>query len=686
MPPSEATESETAKPNSGTSPIHPCDIPIQSLEDEDTMDNTVKNPAFYNIFGEPVDSNMYCNTFYEPFLSDQHYNSENLDNAIGWNLSGESPNSNEDSKMLTLTAENMPLDIESAIDPGVREAFAKLKEQGSLSIHYRCKTPSEISSDITPSCEQFNSFDCLQVLISISANMSRDLTPESKSAETTAEESEAWTRIADNWKNTFGNVPAAVKEMQILARSVQNTKKRPLEDEESTPSAANKKLKRFEAMMPSASASMLQNSPPPSEDGQTLLSQSTTAPDKRLKVLGKTMPLAHNVMGHALTPPASDDGHKPGHSTDSEDLSLTETSLMYSRKFEMPYQPGWQFEVHAHIPPKPTPVIDECLRMDNEEKVERDKLSFQQRFQKHPPLQGSSMGNNPLNLQIQKPIRMGRGFQAQVFTVTPSLCELSWNKDGSRPQSASPIQLVAKVFDPLYQEDPEKLEDSSSYTPETGSYLMEINPFKSMDQFYTHETRAYQKLGEFQGRGIPHYYGSYSLSLPLPSNACENATREVRLILVQQIEGTPMSKLDPEGISQQARQRILRSIIELECKIYKRDIELTDLAPRNVMLVGDVENNPEVVFIDFGDVLFGRFQDDDPLEGHEKYLGRYMSPLIHWWKEICDFRDWVDWDWYPWIVQEFDHTKNTITPKMWEDFSVARSKYEKCTGTKVLGS
>ena len=147
-----------------------------------------------------------------------------------------------------------------------------------------------------------------------------------------------------------------------------------------------------------------------------------------------------------------------------------------------------------------------------------------------------------------------------------------------------------------------------------------------------------------------------------------------------------MSKLDPEGISQQARQRILRSIIELECKIYERDIELTDLAPRNVMLVGDVENNPEVVFIDFGDVLFGRFQDDDPLEEHEKYLGRYMSPLIHWWKEICDFRNWVDWDWYPWIVQEFDHTKDTITPKMWEDFSVARSKYEKCTGTKVLGS
>lgn len=188
-----------------------------------------------------------------------------------------------------------------------------------------------------------------------------------------------------------------------------------------------------------------------------------------------------------------------------------------------------------------------------------------------------------------------------------------------------------------------------------------------MDQFYTHEAGAYQALKELQGQGIPHYHGSYSISLPPPVESHRN--REVRMVLLEYIQGIPMSRVEPEKLYKASRQRIISSIVELEGKIYANNMCLNDLYPRNVILIDHESPDPSVVFVDFDDASFQWGKDD--YKGSyvsERCLGQYMSPLIRWIPCPEDFDEWVDWDWDSWLRQEFAWTESSITPEIREDF------------------
>ncbi|EAW21079.1 uncharacterized protein NFIA_062400 [Aspergillus fischeri NRRL 181] len=213
-------------------------------------------------------------------------------------------------------------------------------------------------------------------------------------------------------------------------------------------------------------------------------------------------------------------------------------------------------------------------------------------------------------------------------------------------------RLVAKVYDPLYFNDDE-------------GYL---NPFLCMDKYYTHEANAYMFLSEFQGQWIPKYYGSYSLNLSVDSVH----TRTVRMILVEHIQGITMADSEPRNFSQSARQSILKSIVDIESRIYEKDILLTDLEPRNIIISSPDSDQPRVVFIDFAHALFNRRRDDPiPFELND-FLGEYISPLLRWNKSKdrdYAFLDWIDWDWDHWLNAEFAHTAANITPEMRERWS-----------------
>lgn len=89
-----------------------------------------------------------------------------------------------------------------------------------------------------------------------------------------------------------------------------------------------------------------------------------------------------------------------------------------------------------------------------------------------------------------------------------------------------------------------------------------------MDKYYTHEANTYMVLDELQGQQIPRYYGSYSLSLTVDSSR----TRTVRMILVEYIQGITGADVQPETLSQSARQRILMSIVDFESRIHEEDL------------------------------------------------------------------------------------------------------------------
>lgn len=89
--------------------------------------------------------------------------------------------------------------------------------------------------------------------------------------------------------------------------------------------------------------------------------------------------------------------------------------------------------------------------------------------------------------------------------------------------------LVAKVYDPLYFDDSEGL----------------LNPFLWMDKYYTHEARAYEAFSDLQGKRVPTFHGSYSLSLLVEGFA----ERTVRLILLDFVPGYSMAQVKPEGFT-----------------------------------------------------------------------------------------------------------------------------------------
>ncbi|OJZ82533.1 hypothetical protein ASPFODRAFT_50359 [Aspergillus luchuensis CBS 106.47] len=328
-----------------------------------------------------------------------------------------------------------------------------------------------------------------------------------------------------------------------------------------------------------------------------------------------------------------------------QNLSLFDTPSTELPKPPVPYTTGWRFTAESHSVSAPTLVTGRCCTSSDSDRIERKRMSPVERCLQRPPLSGNK-GNDAVSLEVLKLLKGGDGHNSQVFTV-----RLIASNSQTLPKDGT--ELVAKIYDPLYFDDEE-------------GYL---NPFLCMDKHYTHEANAYEALAEFQGRGIPTYFGSYSLDLPIDSTR----KRAVRMILIEHIQGTTMEDAKPTLFSQSARQYIMKAIVDLESRIYEKNIWLIDLEPRNILIRYAVDSQPQIVLIDFGDALFNRRRDSPIAMRENNFLGHYISPLLRWKAakaKLYAFSEWVDWDWDCWLEVEFAHTVPSITPEMrvrWSD-------------------
>ncbi|PYH81840.1 hypothetical protein BO82DRAFT_283372 [Aspergillus uvarum CBS 121591] len=271
-----------------------------------------------------------------------------------------------------------------------------------------------------------------------------------------------------------------------------------------------------------------------------------------------------------------------------------------------PYTPGWRFQAQSHAPLAPTPVVRECCISSKNEQEEKEQLSPVERCVKRLPLPGNE-GDDTISLEVTGTLKAGDGHNSQVLTV-----EVLDSTSTSLPRKGT--SLVAKISDPLYFEDDE-------------GYL---DPFRCIDKYDTHEANAYQALRELQGRGIPIYFGSYTLSLPVD----EGRSRAVRMILMEYVSGVTMADAQPGDFSQGDRQTIMKDIVDLESRVYEKNLWLADFA----------------LTLNY-------------------FLGEYISPLLRWKnprRKASPFEDWVDWEWVPWLTAEFAHTVTSITPEMRE--------------------
>ncbi|KAJ5895486.1 hypothetical protein N7495_007177 [Penicillium taxi] len=157
-----------------------------------------------------------------------------------------------------------------------------------------------------------------------------------------------------------------------------------------------------------------------------------------------------------------------------------------------------------------------------------------------------------------------------------------------------------------------------------------------------------------------------------------------------------MSKAQPIEFSRQARENLLKRIIDLESLIYEKGFRLNDLHPRNVIITSQESVRP-VVFIDLANsIVFDKPDSSDDsdsvdLSGHDvdddfmnqikalrknmklvRHLTGYVSPLVRWREQEPlghAFHDWLGEEiycnyWNNWIDTEYASTWTTIKPEM----------------------
>ena len=253
-------------------------------------------------------------------------------------------------------------------------------------------------------------------------------------------------------------------------------------------------------------------------------------------------------------------------------------------------------------------------------------------------------------------LRAGPGRGAQILLVR--------NPDHDK-------DIVAKVYDPMYYSCGED-SSCSSYCP--------YDWVRQADADYAVEAAAYAELDptSFPGSLTPRFYGSWTCKV-LTRVEDKEIYRNVRLILMEHVEGICMKTLDARKLTSEQRDNIMVKLIEGDVDLCYEGIQHEDLAPRNVILANPVSSSQatedstmhdaisdsmsqdsinlsspdlRVCLIDFNLSSVKRLRPDfDPFLPRPRY-----SPVMEWWGKISVFQQlgWVpedttnEWLWQHW--------------------------------------
>lgn len=231
---------------------------------------------------------------------------------------------------------------------------------------------------------------------------------------------------------------------------------------------------------------------------------------------------------------------------------------------------------------------------------------------------------------------------------------------------------MAKIFDPLYYR---------FYDDEGWGFKEDV--VAQADSDYSIEAAAYRELSgsEVEGNVTPMYYGSWTMDVPFSEEeeeeddrafsrqeeSCDGQgkvrghTREVRMILLEYVEGTIMLSMNPALLSQQARDNILVKAIEASTNIKYCGVRHDDVSPRNIIICGsdtDLENPAlRICYIDFNQSAVIRIvYDRDPLEQYRNPLFSCLREANMWrkwgWLTAADEKEAKGWMWRQWWHSE----------------------------------
>jgi len=320
-----------------------------------------------------------------------------------------------------------------------------------------------------------------------------------------------------------------------------------------------------------------------------------------------------------------------------------------------PYRTGFTVDIKSHVPPAPFGGRD-YGRGPRGTVSQHDLRSLKQTelVMANPPLETADppiLHIHTLSVTCDLAVVDGRGAQLVLCTIKPKA-----------PAGHPPVQVVAKIYDPLYYSFSHK---------DIPSVPCDVTRF--VDEDYSREAAAYEHLQAVGQAGsfAPKYLGSWTFTAALQmGKTTPMQSRPVRLILMEYVPGKTIRDLCAGSAPAVAmfgeayRLEVLARILDAEAKLRFKGIDQQDLAARNVILhappnpqgqtSAQPNTIPRVVLIDYNiSVVYSK-----TIHKIGPYDGTTLPPnpmRIHWSNSLQEFRGWIPgaWETNPRLRQEW---------------------------------
>lgn len=244
----------------------------------------------------------------------------------------------------------------------------------------------------------------------------------------------------------------------------------------------------------------------------------------------------------------------------------------------------------------------------------------------NPPMEGKTTTDDaPRTLHIVEEIRVKEDGGAQLV-----VCRLDDESE----------ELAAKIYDPLYYGFSDRM------WPD-----MPRDVATEADKDYCREVAAYLDLDErFGGKETPKFYGSWTFRMPIDLPDGHKKSRDVRMILMERIQGNTMSEMTPPPYPEDVCLKALAQTLETFNQLHAAGVIHRDIAQRNVMICdgGTAVKIERVVIIDFNFAVVSRLAEWNNRRRRQPIPEKPRNPIDDWWDcgALYDgFGEWLPASW-----------------------------------------
>ncbi|KAJ0124382.1 hypothetical protein J7T55_005720 [Diaporthe amygdali] len=333
---------------------------------------------------------------------------------------------------------------------------------------------------------------------------------------------------------------------------------------------------------------------------------------------------------------------------------------------ENPYRKGQTLEIRKHTASRPFGMNYPYHKGERKCASERElrQKTLVKLCLDRPPSEGeTAAGEKAMTLEIMDEIRVKEDGGAQIV-----VCRFSEQQE----------PVIAKIYDPLYYGFADRMwsDQPRDVTYEAG-------------KDYCREVAAYLELdNELGGTIVPKYHGSWTFQLPLDLPDGQRM-RDIRLILMEYIDGRPMTDLKPEAFPESVGLELVTRIVEAVSRIQFVGVRHGDVSQRNVMVcLTEPDVIERVALIDFNFAVVTRLDNfEQQFRGltREPKPEKPPNPIDRWWRGALYGMagEWLPKSWefrlracQEWLYERYGTSEEYAPPKRslkWDEENLPRN-------------